>query len=86
MIVASLGGRASLWVAIVADVGTCLLVIFNGMTVLALAPKPKEDTCVADLYEHDRELALAEQAEAAALRESSFIEHSDARVQVNPRP
>ncbi|MCO5587261.1 hypothetical protein L7F22_041208 [Adiantum nelumboides] len=49
VIVLAVVGYASLWGAVLADVGTCLVVIFNSMLILE---KTKQGTCLGFGYQH----------------------------------
>ncbi|KAG0569195.1 hypothetical protein KC19_6G072400 [Ceratodon purpureus] len=47
------GGYASLWAAVVADVGTCLVVIFNSMRILKKAKLHGKDQCISQKLEKE---------------------------------
>ncbi|KAI5080632.1 hypothetical protein GOP47_0003815 [Adiantum capillus-veneris] len=49
VIVLAVVGYASLWGAVLADVGTCLIVIFNSMLILE---KSKDGSCVGFMHRH----------------------------------
>eukprot|EP00164_Ancoracysta_twista_P003872 GFYU01005194.1.p1 GENE.GFYU01005194.1~~GFYU01005194.1.p1 ORF type:complete len:1020 (+),score=402.70 GFYU01005194.1:163-3060(+) len=55
IIVLAIVGYAALWLAILADVGGCLLVIANGSKLLKHAAAKEEEVCVGELYAKQEE-------------------------------
>ena len=88
VLVLSLTGYTGLWEAVVADVGTALVVILNGMTVLSDVKESKEqefevEVCVAKAVENEQSHTTAASIHAQP-QFDVVTEHTDSKEPVMP--